>query len=100
MSALSLLVRTVADEIVLRLGLLPGELGRRHLPDQDGAVGLFFPDQLARLRQPHGAQILSRMAGRHLSHGNDVHQRPDALPLAFLTGPAHAYSTTFGTRKK
>jgi hypothetical protein len=88
------------NEIVLRFGLLLRELGRRHLPDQDRAVGLLLAVKLARLRQAHVAQVLRRMAGRHLPVRNDVDQRQMRSPLAFLTGPAHGYSTTFGTRKK
>src|SRR5437764_1327509 len=60
------------------------------LPDQDGAVRLFLAVKLARLRQAHGAQVVSPIAVRHLPGGDDVHQSPDVLPLGFLARPAHS----------
>src|SRR5215213_8664918 len=88
----------ITNKGILRRGLF--DLGRRMLPDQNRAIGLLLAVELARLRQPHRAQVLCRVPGRHLPGGDDVHQRPDALAIACLTRPAHGYSTTFGTRKK
>src|SRR5664280_44879 len=58
----------------------------RHLLDHDATVSLLFADQLARLRQPHGAQILRGVAVGHLSGGNDFHQPPVALDLVLVAG--------------
>src|SRR3954462_5508563 len=76
--------RSIAHECIRLL--------RRVLADQDRAVGLFLAIKLARLRQAHRAQVIGRVAGRHLPGGDDVHQSPDALALSFFTAPAHVYS--------
>src|ERR1700752_383668 len=84
---------TVTHELVL--GAILRNLGRRMLPDQDRAVGLLLAIKLARLRQPHRAQVFRRVPGRHLAARNDVDQRPDALAVALLAGPAHGLARPF-----
>src|SRR5205085_1166508 len=79
--------RSFADELILR-GVLR-DFGGRVLPDQDCAVCLLLAVELTGLRQAHRTQIIRGVPGRHLPARNDIDQRPDALAIAALAGPAH-----------